>query len=155
MAARKVRRSRAAAPRLQLSITDRGRPRSDRRLLRAAVRETLQQAGRPDLAVSLLLTDDAEIARLHGEFLGDPTPTDVISFDLGDGAEIVVSVTTARRCSKAAGHRLADEVVLYVVHGLLHCCGFDDITAADRRRMRAAERAILAALRLHVAPVDA
>jgi probable rRNA maturation factor len=107
------------------------------------------------MPVSLLLTDDAEIAAIHEQFLDDPTPTDVISFEIDGGAEIVVSVETAARCAKARGHTTKDEVALYVVHGLLHVCGFDDIAAKDRARMREAERCVLAALRIRVDEVDA
>ena len=157
-----ARRQRAAGQRTParlpaVQIVDRGRPRSDAAFLRRVVRATLAFAGRPRLPVSLLLTDDAEIARVHAEFLADPTPTDVISFPAedGDAAELVVSVQTAARVARAHGHARRDEVALYVVHGLLHCCGFDDLRVRERARMRAAERAVLATLRIVVAAVDA
>jgi probable rRNA maturation factor len=142
-------------PRLQLAISDRYRPRSEPRLLRAAVATTLAFAGRPDKAVSLLLTDDAGIAQLHADYLGDPTPTDVMSFDVDDTAEIVVSVQTARRVAAERGHRARAELALYVVHGLLHTLGYDDLAARDRARMRRAERAVLQQLGLVVHAVDA
>lgn len=149
----------------RLLVRDRGRPRTPRAFLRRVVAAALRHAGQPELPVSLLLTDDAGIARIHGEFLGDPAPTDVIAFRLDGagprephgarlGAEVVVSVETAARCARAARTRVRDEVALYVVHGLLHCCGYDDVRARDRRSMRAAERAVLAALGLHVHAVD-
>ena len=137
-----------------LSVTDRGRPRTSRALLRRVVQATLEYAGRQTLPVSLLLTDDAEIARIHGEFLDDPTPTDVISFDLDGTAEIVISTETAARMADLHGHSCADEVALYVVHGLLHLCGYDDIDAEDRQRMRQAEREVLVALGIEVADAD-
>ena len=139
---------------LQLEVLDHGRPRTERAFLRRVVRATLRFAGRERLPVSLLLTDDREIARLHGEYLGDPTPTDVISFDLDGSAEIVVSVETARRVAKQSGHLVRAEVALYVVHGLLHVCGFDDLRPRERRRMRDAERAVMRSLRLAVREVD-
>ena len=40
------------------------------------------------------------------------------------------------------------ELALYVVHGCLHLCGFDDHGERPRRRMRRAERAVLAELGL-------
>lgn len=150
-----TRRPKAAPkPRLQLEVVDRGRPRTDRALLRKVVRATLLHVDRLDLPVSLLLTDDAEIARIHDDYLGDPTPTDVISFALDDCAELVVSVQTARRVARAQGHTMRAEVALYVVHGLLHCCGFDDIAARDRKRMRIAEREVMTTLGLRVSEVD-
>lgn len=145
---------RRAAP-LQLEVLDRGRPRTDRRFLARVVRATLQFADRVDMPVSLLLTDDREIARLHAEHLGDPTPTDVMSFLVDEAAEIVVSVQTARRIAKQFDHAARAEIALYVVHGLLHTLGFDDVRVRDRQRMRDAERAVLAALRLEVHAVDA
>jgi probable rRNA maturation factor len=92
---------------------------------------------------------------LHGEHLGDPTPTDVMSFLVDDAAEIVVSVQTAARVAKRLGHAVRAEIALYVVHGLLHTLGFDDVRVRDRQRMRVAEREVLATLGLEVHAVDA
>ena len=147
--------AKSARPRLHLEVQDRGRPRTDRIFLRRVVRAVLAHGKRLDLKVSLLLTNDAEIARLHDDFLGDPTATDVISFDLDGTAEIVVSVETAKRTAKSQGHTTRAEVALYVVHGILHVCGFDDIAPRDRLRMRAAERAVMQQLGLVVGAVDA
>lgn len=148
-------RRRARAPRIQLEVVDRGRPRTDRKFLREVVRTTLVFVERLDMPVSLLLTNDAEIARIHAEHLDDPTPTDVISFEVDGGAELVVSVETAKRTANSLGHAVRAEVALYVVHGLLHCAGHDDLRPAPRRRMRAAEREVLSRLGLSVAAVDA
>ncbi len=150
---RAPRSPRSLRPRL--SVTDRARSGCDRAFLGRVVAATLAFAERPELAVSLLLTDDAEIAAIHEEYLDDPTPTDVISFALGDDAELVVSVETARRLAKQHGHTPRAEIALYVVHGLLHCCGFDDLTVRERRRMRAAEHEVMRRLRLRVRHVDA
>ena len=133
---------------------DRFRPRTERAFVERVVAAVRDHVGRPELEVSLLLTDDAEIARLHDEFLGDPTPTDVMSFEMDDGAEVVVSVETARRVAKQNGTAMRAEVALYIVHGLLHTVGFDDKDAEQRVRMRAAERAILDRLGLDVRNVD-
>jgi ssRNA-specific RNase YbeY (16S rRNA maturation enzyme) len=38
------------------------------------------------------------------------------------------------------------ELALYVVHGVLHLCGFDDRSGPDRARMRRAERTVLASI---------
>jgi probable rRNA maturation factor len=140
------------APSLQ--VTDRGRPRTSRALLRRVVRAALEYGGAPQMPVSLLLTDDAEIAGIHDRFLGDASPTDVISFAIDGAAEIVVSVETAARCARARSHALAAEVALYVVHGILHLCGYDDGRPRARARMRRAERDVLAALGLEIGDVD-
>ncbi len=144
----------ARRPPLALEVLDHGRPRTARAFLEKVVRAALQHGGREGLPVSILLTDDEEIARVHADHLDDPTATDVISFDLDDSAELVVSVETARRTAKELGHTVRAEVALYVVHGLLHVCGYDDHAPKDRARMRDAERAVMRRLRLQVSEVD-
>ena len=141
--------------RLSLSVTDRYRPRTDRAFLRRVVAAALAFTDRRAMPVSLLLTDDAEIASLHARHLDDPTPTDVISFAIDGEAEIVVSCETARRKANEHGHSARAEIALYIVHGLLHVAGFDDVRASDRVRMRSAEREVMRRLRLRVHDVDA
>lgn len=148
-------KSPAAKARAQLAVVDRGRPRSDLARLRRVAAAALEVGGRPEMAVSLLLTGDREIGELHAQFLGDPTPTDVISFELDGAAELVVSVDTAKRCAKERGHAWADEVALYVAHGILHICGFDDVAKKDRVKMRAAERRVMQQLGIAIDDVDA
>ncbi|HTB62394.1 MAG TPA: rRNA maturation RNase YbeY [Opitutales bacterium] len=96
------------------------------------------------------LTDDA-LARLHGDFLDDPSPTDVITFpgdDSGEFAgEICVSVDRAELEAKKRRHPFAFELTLYLVHGWLHLAGLDDLTPRGRKEMRRGERRMLAALR--------
>jgi probable rRNA maturation factor len=137
-----------------LQITDRFRPHTERALVERVVAAVRDYVERPGLEVSLLLTDDKEIAELHEQFLGDPSPTDVISFEMDYGSELVVSVETAQRVAIEAGHAVEAEVALYIVHGVLHTVGFDDIDDDDRRRMRDAERAIMQRLQLTVRAVD-
>ena len=137
-----------------LELVDRFRPRTERAFVERVVAAATAYADRPEWEVSLLLTDDEEIGRLHDEHLGDPSATDVMSFEMGDGAEVVVSVETARRVAKQHGTTIRAEVALYIVHGILHTVGYDDKGAADRQRMRDAERAILTELGLDVRDVD-
>lgn len=91
--------------------------------------------------VGICFVDDERIAQLHGEFMDDPTPTDVITFPLEEAVdgmldgEIVISTETAIR---QAGEHQSDpinEVYLYVVHGLLHLLGHDDLDPRGAERM--------------------
>lgn len=86
-----------------------------------------------------ILSDDA-IADVHRQFMADPTPTDVITFHHG---EILISFDTAGRCAGELGQPLLRELLLYVIHGLLHLNGHEDYEATDRRRMHAIQDAIL------------
>lgn len=109
----------------------------------------LERAGGRE-ALTVTFVTDAELARLHGRFLNDPTPTDVITFPAAEGfglaGEICVSADAAARQAPDAGH-FSGELLLYVVHGWLHLAGHDDRRPAAKRRMRRAERAALAAIR--------
>ena len=93
-------------------------------------------------SLSLVLVSDREMATLNLRYHHTLGPTDVLTFDYGEGqAEIIVSVDHA-----FAWKQPARELALYVVHGILHLQGYDDRTPAQRRRMRAAERRLLARL---------
>jgi len=99
--------------------------------------------------LSIALVDDAKIIELHGEFLGTPQPTDVISFPLEDNeGEVVVSVETAAREAERLKCSTPDELALYVLHGVLHLMGFDDKEAGTREKMIAAEKKVMERLGL-------
>jgi len=134
-----------------------GRAALAARAVRAAVQAALAHGGRPGLDLSVVFVDDAEIAALHGRWFDDPTPTDVISFDLGQdepgpAGELYVSVERARAEARARGLPLERELALYLVHGALHLCGYDDRERRERARMRAAEAAVLERLGYPAAP---
>jgi probable rRNA maturation factor len=99
--------------------------------------------------ISVAFLTDAALARLHGEFLADPSPTDVITFPgsppPGPAGEICVSADAARR--RVGRRDPSAELTLYLVHGWLHLAGHDDRSPAPRRAMRRAEAAALACLR--------
>jgi probable rRNA maturation factor len=119
----------AAAPAISLdwlmNLADAALPLCLESALPGSVLAALVDAARePDgEAVSISLVDDATIARVHEEFLGDPEPTDVITFDHG---EILISVDTAARQGELFGTDRRHETALYLVHGLLHLAGWDD-----------------------------
>ena len=97
----------------------------------------------PPGELSIVFLDDAALAALHGEFLDDPSTTDVITFEgdptLASAGEICVSVDTARTYAKKHRRHFSDELSLYVVHGWLHLAGYDDLRPEKKRIMRRAE----------------
>jgi probable rRNA maturation factor len=90
--------------------------------------------------ISFVLVSDARIAALHDEFMCDPTPTDVITFQHG---EIVISAETARREAWQRGLPLPAEIVRYAVHGLLHLAGWSDAEAGAAADLRVMQEKIL------------
>lgn len=99
------------------------------------------------ISVSIAVVDDVQIVDVHKEYLDKDTVTDVISFDLSDDDEsvfeIVVNAQQAIRQAQKRGHKPESELALYVVHGLLHNLGFDDIDKEDAQKMHRMEDEIL------------
>lgn len=95
------------------------------------------------LTMTVLITDAREISRLHDQFFGDPSVTDVVSFPSGEqpaqaGAyigDVAVCLEVAEEQALEAGHSRQREVVFLALHGLLHLLGHDDQTANERQRM--------------------
>jgi probable rRNA maturation factor len=100
------------------------------------------KGGCPPGELSVAFLSDRALAKLHGEFLDDPTPTDVITFEgdpaVGVAGEICVSADAATR-QAGRGQAFADELTLYVVHGWLHLAGYDDLKPLLKKEMRRAE----------------
>ena len=91
-------------------------------------------------AVQFVLVDRATVARVHGDFLGDPTETDVITFPYG---EILVCPAVAQDRAATYGFEVEHEVLLYALHGLLHLAGYDDTTPKLAKEMAAAQERLL------------
>ncbi len=128
---------------IRIAIADRQQlVKLDRKHLRYLVRRVLKSEGVEDAEISLAFVDDSAIWQLNRQFLGHDQPTDVISFPLSDRGssplvgELVISTETAEKVARRLRQRVEGEVNLYVIHGLLHLCGYDDNSAEDRRRMR-------------------
>ena len=145
----------ARRPAVGVTIADRQRRvKLDRRWLEGVIRRAVAEIGSPAAEIGVVLVDDAGIADLHEQWLGLPGPTDVITFDLstpvdaGLHGDIAISVETARRLARECGWQTRHEAAYYLIHGLLHLAGEDDLDPARRRRMRARERAVMTAIEL-------
>jgi probable rRNA maturation factor len=119
--------------------------------LTALVRAVLTAERRDQAAISIAIVDQAAIHAINRSHLGHDWPTDVISFPLSDptdavlAGELVVSGEMAATTAAEIGADPRDELALYVVHGLLHLCGYDDLSEADASAMRRREGELLAA----------
>lgn len=107
----------------------------------------------------LHLVTPARMASLNEHFLNHPGPTDVITFDLSEGepgwlyGEIFICPKVALEQARHYGCPWEQEVLRYVIHGVLHLLGHDDQTPTARRRMKAVENRTLRWLTTHH-PVD-
>lgn len=105
-------------------------------------RQQLQRVALPQ-AVEVSLIDDEAIARVHAEFLDDPTPTDVITFPYEEYGEILISLETAQRQGEKYGRLFFVETTLYLIHGILHLAGYDDKDPAERKEMERIQEFLL------------
>jgi probable rRNA maturation factor len=101
--------------------------------------------------VSVRVVNDEEMSQLHKKHSGVEGTTDVLTFDHeGDEqslqADIAVCIDVAEREASRRNHEVKNELLLYIVHGILHCCGFDDHDEASHELMHAEEDKILSAI---------
>jgi probable rRNA maturation factor len=134
--------------RSKLSIRNRQRIRPvDCKLLarvtRALLRNLLQKES---FDLSVCLVDAPESTRLNEKFLQHRGSTDVITFDYGDASEpellsgeIFVCLDEAVKQARRFRTSWQSELVRYVVHGILHLCGYDDRKPRARRTMKREE----------------
>ena len=83
--------------------------------------------------LSIVLVSARESGRLHQRHLGDPAPADVLAFPHG---EIVVCPAVAAELYKGHGLTFRDELLTYILHGILHLAGFRDSSRTGALSMR-------------------
>jgi probable rRNA maturation factor len=116
---------------------------------------------RCELAVHLVAAP--EMARLNQRFLDHAGSTDVITFDYageldskamrgGGGSvhfpkklygEIFICIDDAVKQARPFRTTWQSELVRYLIHGVLHAVGYDDLTPADRCVMKREENRLL------------
>ncbi len=118
----------------------------DRDRMREIVRTVLQEEGSSQAEISVAFVDNRTIQQLNKRYLNHDGPTDILSFPLsnpGDkrlAGELIIGAEVAQTEANNRGYEVETELALYVIHGLLHLCGYDDKSAADAQKMRERER---------------
>ena len=118
------------------------------RLARRVMR-LIGKEGRADLEI--VFVGDAAIRKLNKRYKAEDRATDVLSFGIDATefgrskllGEIFISLDTAQRNAAVFGAALEEEIILYVIHGILHLFGYDDTTRVKARRMAARQDAIM------------
>ena len=111
---------------------------------------------RAELEISLV--DEAEMTRLHEEWMDEAGPTDVLSFpmdelrpnELSENDEVpavlgdvVICPDVARKQGETAGHGMEQELRILLVHGILHLLGFDHLEPEEEAEMFALQGKIV------------
>lgn len=106
-----------------------------------------------DGELSLVLSDDEEMADLNARYRGVAEPTDVLSFpmregDFGDIApsmlgDVVIGVETAQVMAGKASCTVEEILDLLLVHGILHLLGHDHGDPEEAQTMEAMTLSLL------------
>ena len=111
----------------------------------------------PDTDVAILIVDEDAMTRLHEQWMGEPGPTDVLSFPMdelrpgrpdaptpaGLLGDIVICPQVAATQAEAAGHDVHTEMLVLLTHGLLHLLGFDHAEPTEEHEMFALQQRLL------------
>lgn len=104
----------------------------------------------PQAELSVLLVDEATMSAYHEKFMGEPGPTDVLSFPmdelrapadeddeppLGMLGDIVLCPAVTDRQAAQHGRQPQEEAEYLLIHGLLHLLGHDHATAEEKKEM--------------------
>lgn len=136
----------------------------DEGLIQEAVCYLLQTEKVSQADISLAVFDNPAVRALNQQYLEHDYDTDVLSFLLdcqtdsgsdpgqptpeirGAGkileGEVIVSAEMAVSLAKKYQWSAEHELLLYVVHGLLHLCGYDDLSEDELQLMRKREQQI-------------
>ena len=108
----------------------------------------------PESELNLLLVDEVEMRDLHVKWMGEPGPTDVLSFPMDEVrpqwkevailGDIVVCPSIAAVQAVSAGHSFEHELAILSVHGLLHILGYDHAIAREEKEMFALQESLVA-----------
>lgn len=123
------------------------------------IRYVLEHEGaRGEWNIGIQFTSDEEIQRVHRDFMGIDSATDIMTFpyDGSDksfpgvmedvtGGDLVISVDHARANAESAGWTTGDELWFLVAHGMLHLLGWNDHTDAERDGMLSRQHELLQA----------
>jgi probable rRNA maturation factor len=114
--------------------------------VRALVQAVLKSQNIHCDELSVYFVTERRICNLHIQFFNDPTPTDCISFPIDQQllGEIFVCPKTALRYCASRRQDPYEEVALYIIHGILHLLGYDDLEPSKKRIMRKKEKTCMA-----------
>lgn len=115
-------------------------PEAQARRLRPWLERLVDELAPQARSLGVRFSGDREMRRTNRQFRGLDKTTDVLSFPGEEGhlGDILISLPTARRQAESAGHPVERELKVLLLHGVLHCLGYDHET--DQGEMERLER---------------
>jgi probable rRNA maturation factor len=120
--------------------------------VRKIARSILLEHGIAHYKICLAFLDNAQIQKLNRDFLDHDCPTDVLTFPYQSihrnskkplWADIAISAEQAMYNSRIFNTCVAEELCLYIIHGILHAVGFNDTNPNEKQRMQREEQRLL------------
>ena len=126
--------------------------------VRTVCEQILADGGIRSGKINVVLVDSDTIQQFNRDFLQHDYPTDSISFPLEDRrseegyleGEVLACTEIAKTRAVEFSWTAEEELMLYIVHGMLHLVGFDDTTSEQQSLMQEKERSYLATLGIQV-----
>lgn len=107
------------------------------------LRKIASDAGYLEGEISVAIVDDQKMQQLNACHLQHHYTTDILSFLLGDGerldGELIACWDVARRVAEQEGWDAHWELMLYLIHGMLHLVGHDDHDPVGLEKMKRSE----------------
>ena len=125
------------------------------RKLKKIAQKVLEIVERDQAELCVVLVANREIRKLNAKYRKKDYPTDVLSFPAGDElppgvlllGDVIISVEKAREQAEQRKRTLDEELVVLLIHGILHLLGYDhERSAKDARIMGSLEKNIHQAL---------
>jgi len=135
-------------PRVAISSSQRAM-RVPRKAIAELVAFVAEAEGYPVADADIAVVDRGRIAELNRRYLRHAGATDVLSFDLSQGparglsVQIIVCGDVAVAEAAARNTTARRELLLYVVHGLLHVMGYEDQSVRGSVAMQARQEELL------------
>lgn len=127
--------------------------------IKSNVEAILSHCGLKNIELSILIVNNRRIRLLNKQYRGKNSATDVLSFPMHEAppplsplppillGDIVISMEKVHRQAKEQGHSPSHELLLLLIHGILHLTGYDhEASPSEERRMRKKENFILSKL---------
>jgi rRNA maturation RNase YbeY len=128
----------------------RARPLNTKYLRTVLMALLIDELSRDEFEIGVSIIGEEAMTRMNEGYLRHKGSTDVITFDYADASrpkllagEIFVCLDEALAQAPRFRATWQNELVRYIVHGILHLCGYDDKTVAERKKMKREENRLV------------
>lgn len=141
--------------RMDIDISNLSKTRVNISRLKDCASRVLVRLNKENSNLSVVLADDMFVRKLNKKYRGHNSPTDVLAFSMLEGehnsvdqtccelGDVIISVQTAKKQAREYKHPLEKEIILLLIHGILHLLGFDHIKINDETEMKTLEKMFL------------